>query len=155
MAQGSPDAVHLGVAVMIWRGHRLLLGQRLQADPVCWQFPGGRMEAGESVFDCARREVQEETGLRLCACRSAGYSLHTACIGGRDYVTLYVSAIAEAGEPRSLEPDKAANWQWFDVACLPSPLFEPVKRYIAQHGELGAFHFDAPSFPDTRADGRR
>ncbi|MEM9704211.1 MAG: NUDIX domain-containing protein, partial [Planctomycetota bacterium] len=30
-----------------------------------WDLPGGRIEPGEAVFDGLRREVREETGLRL------------------------------------------------------------------------------------------
>lgn len=39
----------------------LLLQKR--ADNGLWGYPGGSMELGESFEDCARREVQEETGL--------------------------------------------------------------------------------------------
>ena len=30
-----------------------------------WTLPGGRLEGNESVFDCARREMAEETGLAV------------------------------------------------------------------------------------------
>jgi 8-oxo-dGTP pyrophosphatase MutT (NUDIX family) len=42
---------------------RILLHRR--RDNGKWALPGGRMEIGESIADCARREVREETGLEV------------------------------------------------------------------------------------------
>lgn len=52
---------------------RLLLIRR--ADNQLWSVPAGAMELGESVTECAARELQEETGLR--ATELTPFALHT------------------------------------------------------------------------------
>lgn len=37
-----------------------------------WNGPGGHLEAGESPVDCARREVEEETGMKALEISQAG-----------------------------------------------------------------------------------
>jgi 8-oxo-dGTP pyrophosphatase MutT (NUDIX family) len=46
-------------------GHPVLL--KSGYDPEVWQFAGGNLEAGNDPWECARREVLEETGLVLPA----------------------------------------------------------------------------------------
>jgi len=45
--------------------------------PNVWMAPGGRRELGEGVFECARREIREETGLEIqnLQIRATGISL--------------------------------------------------------------------------------
>jgi 8-oxo-dGTP diphosphatase len=53
------------VAGVIERGGRILICQRRrgQAHELKWEFPGGKVEAGESPEDALRRELREELAI--------------------------------------------------------------------------------------------
>lgn len=53
------------VAAVLRRDHRILICQRAHsaAMPLRWEFPGGKVEAGETERDALRRELREELAL--------------------------------------------------------------------------------------------
>ena len=54
------------VGVAIVRGDRVLAARRASGDAAGgWEFPGGKVEPGESDADAAVREVVEELGCRV------------------------------------------------------------------------------------------
>jgi len=123
----------IGVGVLVWRGQKILLGERITKDQNnCWQFPGGHLENNESVTDCARREVQEETGLNIKNLRHLGFTDTPFEIAQHKYLTLLVSCEYESGEAETLETEKCAGWQWFDYQQLPAPLFTPISSFLSQ-----------------------
>lgn len=131
----------VGVGVLVWRNKQLLLGKRImQYQENCWQFPGGHLEAGETVTECALREVRQETGLEVKAPRHLGYTDKPFAVSGKQYISLLVSCEYESGELKTLEPDKCEGWQWFDYRQLPSPLFEPIEIFLSQQDDLYQLH---------------
>lgn len=128
-----PPVPRVGVAVIIVRDGKVLLGKRLNAHGAgTWAFPGGHLEFNESIEGCARREVFEETGLSVKDPRYAAYTNDLFRRENKHYVTLFVTATIDAGTPWVKEPDKCETWQWFAWDSLPSPLFLSLKNLLDQ-----------------------
>jgi 8-oxo-dGTP diphosphatase len=59
--------IHVVAAVIERSDRRLLIGQRRRDDtsPLKWEFPGGKVRAGESFEQALTRELREELGVTL------------------------------------------------------------------------------------------
>lgn len=54
-------------AAVIWNGDKFLICQRPKGKycELLWEFPGGKIELGETVEECVARECREELGVTL------------------------------------------------------------------------------------------
>ncbi len=124
----------VGVGITLMKDGLVLLGKRKGAHGAGeWSFAGGHLEFGESVEECARRELAEETGLKALSVQLGPW---TADIieGNKHYITLFVFIDQFDGELRLLEPNKCEGWQWFAWDEFPTPLFAPVQSLIKKVG---------------------
>lgn len=61
------DPIHIAVAVIVSAKQEVLLAMRQahQHQGGLWEFPGGKVEKNESVYDALLREINEEVGITI------------------------------------------------------------------------------------------
>src|SRR5579862_774510 len=136
---------HVGIGVVVVKEGKVLLGKRKNAHGNGnWGFPGGHLEHGEAIEDCALRELNEETGLKGTSLQLGPWT--NDVIDEKHYVTLFVFIHFFEGNAKVKEPHKCEEWKWFDWNDLPSPLFPPIRSLILTMGIEKLKHVASSSF---------
>lgn len=124
--------VQVGVGVLVLQDGLLLLGRRAGSHGAgTWSAPGGALEFGEDIVECAARELLEETGLSARSFELGPYTNDVFEASGKHYLTVFVVARGLGGTPVNREPDKCEGWAWFRWDHLPGPLFKPLESLLA------------------------
>jgi 8-oxo-dGTP pyrophosphatase MutT (NUDIX family) len=92
----------------------------------------GHVERGETAYDAAHREAQEELGisdLDLSFVTSMQRTRHDQPIDER--IDFFFTARSWTGEPRIVEHDKAAELRWCPLDALPEPVV-PHERSVLE-----------------------
>jgi 8-oxo-dGTP diphosphatase len=135
--------VQVAVGVLMRHDDAFLLTSRPEGKVYAsyWEFPGGKLEVGETVEQALRRELQEEIGITIQDCTL----WKTERI---DYphalVQLNFCKVTQwAGELQMLE-SQAFAWQQLPVTVTPVlPGTVPVLQWFAQErGFVGETHKD-------------
>lgn len=130
----------VGVGVIIIKDGMILIGERLTSRGTStWQFPGGRFEFGETPEYRAAQEASEEAGIEITNVRKGPFVSNIFDDGSPDgahWVTVFIIADYESGEPTNPEPDKSRNWQWRRIDDLPQPLYAPLQTLFEEGFKL-------------------
>jgi 8-oxo-dGTP diphosphatase len=101
--------------LLIQRGNEPFKGQ--------WALPGGFMNMDETTEQCAVRELEEETGLKVNKINQIGaYSKVDRDPRGRTVTVAYLAIIDKAEAVKG--GDDAAKAQWFPLSNLPELAFD-------------------------------
>lgn len=115
------------VAAVIERNGRYLLTQRkAQAIfPLLWEFPGGRVEKGETEIDALMREVRGRIGVGVEVCAKLGEHLHE--YDGYDvYMMMFSCSLPEGAEP---EPLSVNEIRWVGSDEFEKYEFPPADQH--------------------------
>lgn len=122
--------VGIGI-IVINEGKKILLGKRKNAHgDGSWGIPGGNLEFGETVRNCASRELLEETGLIAEVVVEGPWKEIFFIQENKHYLNIFTIVPQFSGTVQNKELEKTENWEWFDAHILPSPLFEPIKKIV-------------------------
>ncbi|MFC5187334.1 (deoxy)nucleoside triphosphate pyrophosphohydrolase [Actinomadura harenae] len=126
-------SVSVVVGAAIISGGRLLAAQRAEPAELAggWEFPGGKVDPGETDEQALVRECEEELGVRVVLGDRVGGDWPLV-LGGA-VLRVWTATVVE-GEPQALE-HLALRWlaadELYDVEWLPGDL--PVVEAILPH----------------------
>ena len=109
------ERVELTSLCMVYRGHEILLQNRLKTDWRGYCFPGGHVEPGESILDSVIREMKEETGLTILQPRLCGIKQFP--IEGGRYLVFFFKTDSFEGE---LYASEEGSVEWVSRESLPN-----------------------------------
>jgi 8-oxo-dGTP diphosphatase len=128
--------VHV-VAAIIGRDERILIGQRQaeQSHPLKWEFPGGKVEPGESPDQALTRELEEELAIRNA--RGPEITRYEFTYPGKDPIMLiFYRVTGFEGEPQNRI---FREMRWEPRAKLPELDFVEGDRGFIQAFSSGVY----------------
>ncbi len=129
----KPAPIDVAVGILVKSGGEVLMTQRPSGKPYAgyWEFPGGKVELGESIISALVREFQEELGVVIqrehvqpwCGCEYIYPHAHVR-------LHFYLCRRWQ-GEPRALEGQQLA-WQCGEIEVGPLlPATIPLVKELA------------------------
>jgi len=124
--------IHVGAAVMLRptpEGAEILLAQRPPGEALAgfWEFPGGKLEAGETALHAVVREVREELGVEVEALELMAQETHLYP-HGLQVVLSFVRCTPPTDVPQSLD-GQAVRWVLL-AQVDPEELLEADRPFI-------------------------
>ena len=126
--------IDVAVGILMKPNGDVLLGQRPEGKPYAgyWEFPGGKVDPGETILEALKREFMEELGVSVLSAEEWCGVEH---VYEHAHVRLHFFISREwTGEPQSLE-GQAFAWQG-EVSVEPLlPATIPLLQWLARSAE--------------------
>jgi len=133
------EFAELTVLCMLYRGDEILLQNRQKKDWCGLTFPGGHVEAGESIVDAVIREMKEETGLDVSNPRLCG--LKQFPIEGGRYLVFLFSSDTFSGVLRGSEEGEVLWVKRAELSELKTVADFPALLSVFDRDDLTEFQY--------------
>ncbi len=144
--------MHVVAGVLVDASGRILIAQRPPGKHLAgmWEFPGGKLEPGESASLALERELEEELGIAVDPATFEALIRVPWRYGDRDMLLEAVLVRGWKGEPKALD---AAAIAWHEAAAVDATLLAPADRPILAALRLPRHYAISPAHasPDEAA----
>lgn len=118
--------VEVAVGVLLKKNEGILLAQRPEGKPYAgyWEFPGGKIEAGETLFEALKRELSEEIDIQILDAKEFLTIEHDY---PHAYVRLHICLVNSwHGEVKGLENQATAWLSLDDIDKFEGSNLQPI-----------------------------
>ena len=130
------------VAALITRNSKLLVCQRKRNDthPLQWEFPGGKVEPGESLAEALTRELREELGVSATIGAEVHRTRHRYRELPDDLLLIFFRATIE--DSALLQNLQFEKYEWADPSLLQNYDFLPADKDLVESLARGSIPMD-------------
>lgn len=121
----------VGVATVVTKDGKILLGKDLRKGEELYAVPGGHWESGETLKECAAREVLEESGVTCTNVQMIAVYDFFRADKNKSYVSIGMRAEYVSGDLSDQHEEGRTEWAWYTPdEALALHLFAPDKVFI-------------------------
>lgn len=115
--ENNPTYLFVVAAALIDRNRNILVQQRPEGKPMAglWEFPGGKVEAGETPEDALVRELEEELGVVVKSDALSPIAFASEPLGSKHLLLLLYTCSDWTGEAQNLE---SSDMKWLPLTEL-------------------------------------
>jgi 8-oxo-dGTP diphosphatase len=112
-------------AAILEKDGRIIIAQRKSKDYLAgkWEFPGGKIEAGETPEECLARELKEEFDIEVSVGNFLGSNIHHY-----DHISIELMAFRTFWDGGQITSTDHMDYQWVTVEQLAEFDFAPADR---------------------------
>ncbi|MFK7904728.1 MAG: 8-oxo-dGTP diphosphatase MutT [Chitinophagales bacterium] len=134
MSNSKSNIIEVTAAVLKREG-KILIAQRKEGDRLAgkWEFPGGKIEEGESPEVCLQRELQEEFGVEtrigdfICESEYQYPHIHIRLLA---YQTFYLSGDFQLHDHAAIQWISLTEMSSYDFAPADIPIVEVLVESV-------------------------
>jgi 8-oxo-dGTP diphosphatase len=133
----NPTMLFVVAAALTNQDGEILLQKRPEGRQMAglWEFPGGKVDAGESPESALLRELQEELGIDVLAENLVPITFASEPLGDRNLLLLLYRCATWLGEPVALDSPELRWLLPADMDSLPMPPADvPLVRALQDQG---------------------
>jgi len=143
----SPDVLHVAVGVIRNNKNQVLLSRRpanvRQAN--LWEFPGGKLESGETIREALSRELNEELALTVKSAKPLikiyhDYEQHSVLLDVWQIDSWDMDLLDDNGQ----QGQEGQKVEWVDISSLGARDFPAANRAIIKAVQLSDFYLICP-----------